>query len=324
MARPPAVATLAHPLRAEYQGGSLPDEEPWVGKHLSTFAVDVTPALLAEYAERTSAPPAAPPAAPATLLYAHAHREIASWYLPYLVGNLHIRQEWEFFSPARVGDRLLATRTVIDRYRTPSARDVVVCEVAVSREADGALVARSRTHQSFRPPKKGGARKGGARKGGAKGGGAPPAPAPPVAAGAEVLRGRPVLLDQAACDRYVGLSPDGVPLKTYHNDLRAARVLGFDRVVVQGTHNVCFINDLLERRFGDGWRRGGRLDLRFLAPVWLGDEVTACGAVREWVDEGAGRRRATCDVWLQKQDGSVAIAGTASAVADGAAAAPRL
>ena len=291
-----------------------PVDDARVGKLLDTVAIDLSPELVAEYARRIGVAPLSRP--PATLLYAHAHREVESWYLPQLAGNLHLRQEWEFIRPTSVGERLVASRQITDRYALPNGRTVVVCEVRITR--DGELVAVSRTHQSFATH----TRKRDGRPDKAQ---EMPAAVPELAVrAADTLQGPGIRLDQIACDAYVGMGADGRQLRTYHNWWPAARVLGFPKVVVQGTHGVCLVNDLIERHFGSlVWHRGGSLDLQFVRPVWLGDEVWASGRIRPGtMNTGdASQTAQVLDVWLVKQGGVVAIQGTASVPAAAEAAA---
>src|SRR5260221_13415854 len=69
------------------------------------------------------------------------------WYLPYIYGNLHARQEWELFSPIKVGERISTHSSVTDRY-SKRGREYVVNEVLMLG-VDGRLCVRSRTHQRF-------------------------------------------------------------------------------------------------------------------------------------------------------------------------------
>jgi hypothetical protein len=56
------------------------------------------------------------------------------------------------------------------------------------------------------------------------------------------------------------------------------------------------------------------MDVRLVTVLWGGDGgAVARGVVREFVPEGA-RRRAQCEVWVEKRDGTKIIVGTASAV----------
>ena len=60
------------------------------------------------------------------------------------------------------------------------------------------------------------------------------------------------------------------------------------------------------------------LTVRFTSNVFDGDEVVAGGVVTA-IDEIDGERRATCDVWLDRGDGTRAIEGVAVVALDAAA-----
>jgi hypothetical protein len=85
--------------------------------------------------------------APALLFHSECYTFLQDWYLPSLVGNLHARQEWELFGIVPLGDRVHTRAFVVDRYRRRD-RDYVVCETLLFG-ADGAVLVRGRTHQSF-------------------------------------------------------------------------------------------------------------------------------------------------------------------------------
>jgi acyl dehydratase len=237
--------------------------------------------------------------APALAFHSECYRDL-SWYLPNLIGNLHARQEWELFRPFRVGTTLRSRTTVVERYRKRN-RDYVVAEVLLT-DADGRWLQRSRTHQSFLAEDPGDAvvvdrerEKQADRRF-----------APPADHGdAIALPARTIT--HAMCEAFSG------PHRNYHTDVEMARALGFPDIVVQGMMSVCFVADLVTSRYGDGFRAGGKLDVRLVNVVWPGDAIAARGRVREVVREGT-RRRAHLDVWCEKADGTVTVIGTASAV----------
>jgi hypothetical protein len=77
--------------------------------------------------------------------------------------------------------------------------------------------------------------------------------------------------------------------------------------------SVCFLSELLTKRFGEGWYCGGRMAVN-LVNVLHPDEPLACrAAVKELTPEGA-RQRAHLAVWCEKDDGTKTVVGTASAV----------
>lgn len=87
----------------------------------------------------------------------------------------------------------------------------------------------------------------------------------------------------------------------------ARRGLG-DRLINQGPTNVGYLcNALLAWTGNDSLRL---LTVRFTSNVFDGDEVVASGVVTS-VDRSGSEPRATCDVWLDRGDGSRAVDGVA-------------
>lgn len=81
-----------------------------------------------------------------------------------------------------------------------------------------------------------------------------------------------------------------------------------ERVVNQGPTNLGYVVNMLHAWAGPGCVR--ELTVRFTANVFDRDTVTAGGVVRS-VDEHDGELRASCDVWLDRADGTRTVAGTA-------------
>ena len=237
--------------------------------------------------------------APALLFHSEVYRSLA-WYLPNIFGNLHARQEWELFAPLERNATVRTRTTVVERYRKRD-REYVVGEVLLT-DADGRWLQRSRTHQSFLVDKERRStvvdreREKRSDRVFVIGEGDGEEIAPLV---------RPITI--AMCEAFSG------PGKNYHNDREMAQMLGFPDIVVQGMMSVCFVSDLMEQAFGDGWHFGGKLDVRLVNVVWVGDQITTRGKVREETEEG-GRRRVHLDVWCEKGDGTKTLVGTASAL----------
>jgi acyl dehydratase len=267
------------------------------GRELTLRAADV-----ARYAAGTGGDPPAPegaPIAPALLLHSEVYRSLA-WYLPNVFGNLHARQEWELFAPLPLDAAVRTRATVVERYPKRN-REYVVSEVLVT-DAAGRWLQRSRTHQSFliedgrrdtvvdrdrarRPDRQFTIGEG-------------PGDEIPALT-------RPITL--AMCEAFSG------PEKNYHNDREMARMLGFPDIVVQGMMSVCLVADLMSEAFGLGWLCAGKMDVRLVNVVWVGDVLAVRGKVREESPEGS-RRRVHLDVWCEKADGTKTLVGQASAL----------
>ena len=278
-----------------------------VGLDLGTHEYEITPELVQDYSDGvddhhewySGDSPFGGAAAPALILHSEVYR-FGGWYLSNIFGNLHARQEWEFFAPIMVGDRVTTRCTIIDRY-IKRARDYVVNEVQLF-DAKGRLLSRGRTHQSFLLDE--------SNQGLA------------VDKQREKSSERRFEAGEGEFEEEIAPLEKVVTLKmcrtfspgtNYHNDVEEAKKLGFPDIVVQGMMPICFLSELMTRRFGEGWFAGGRMSVNLVNVLWGGDGTAVCrGVVREFTPEGA-RRRAQCEVWLEKPDGTKVIVGTASA-----------
>ena len=102
---------------------------------------------------------------------------------------------------------------------------------------------------------------------------------------------------------FAGILRDPNPIHWDRTEV-AKRGLG-DRLINQGPSNLGYITEMLSRAFG-GYTHIKRLTVRFTANVFEGDTVTAGGVVTAVRGSALG-----CDVWLDRDDGERAIAGTA-------------
>jgi len=280
----------------------------YVGMDSGTRQYEISPQLVQHYADAihdhnpwyVGSSPFGGPVAPALIRHSEMYVD-RRWYLPYIYGNLHARQEWELFSPIKVGERVSTHSVVTDRYEK-RGRLYVVCEVLIL-SADGRLCARSRTHQSFlREEATTGVVVDKSRE---------------KAAGRRFEVGQGKTLETLApiekevdLDMCMAFSGPG---KNYHTDREEAIKLGFPEVVVQGMMSICFISELLTRRFGEGWYCGGKMNVNLVNVLWGGEKVSSHGVIKEIASEGS-RQRAQLEVWCQKADGTVITVGSASAV----------
>lgn len=278
---------------------TLAKHEPYAGKDLGENAFICTPTMLEHYCEGLAVDRARylsptyweKPAAPA-MIVSEVDRGFDGARFDNAFGNLWMRQEWAFHHPIFPEHAYRRTSTVLDVYEWRN-RSVVKQEVSLY---DGeALIVRGIHHQSFllsqnsgkvalRDPKK----KEGVRK-------------------FEVPDGELI----PSVTRDIDLEMCGVFFhgsRSYHTDKEASEELGFEEVVVGGRMTMSLIGDMLEQRFGRGYYEGGTLDVKFTNIVWPDDRVTAKGVITH---EQAGR--ASITVWMEKDDGTVVIVGSASA-----------
>lgn len=283
------------------------EDHVYVGMDCGRREYVITPELVHQYADAVQDyhpwyfgdSPFGGPVAPALIRHSEVYVD-RRWYLPNVYGNLHAKQEWELFAPIMVGEHLTAHSLVVDRY-VKRGRDYVVNEVLFFGD-DNRLRVRGRSHQSFlREAGTGGAvvdkeREKEAGRRFAVGQGPALEVLPPLR--------KEVSLEM--CRRFSG------PGKNYHTDREEARKLGFPDVVVQGMMGICFLSELLTRRFGEGWFCGGKVAVNLVNVLWGGETVSARGVITDVTPEG-GRRRAHLEVWCEKPDGTVIIVGSASA-----------
>ena len=275
----------------------------YVGQYFGERELEVTPEMVQHYADSVQDfnpwyfgdSPFGGPVAPPLLLHSEVYRTL-DWYLS-IFGNLHARQEFELFAPMMVGDTITTRRQITDRY-IKRDREYVVMEASVYG-ADGRLLQRGRTHQSFLLN-------------------AAPDSRVVVDKDREKRTDRRFEVEAEALEEITG--PEKAitvemcklfsPAKSYHNDAEEAKRLGFPDIVVQGMMSLCFISEMMTNRFGAGWFCGGRMDVRLVNVLWGGDKATAQAVVTERVP-----LRETASVWCEKADGTKFVVGSASATA---------
>lgn len=283
-------------------------EQVYVGRYMGARELEVTPEVVAHYQRAVgdhnpwySGPsPFGGPVAPALILHSEVYR-YRGWYLPNIYGNLHAKQEWELFHPIMVGDRVTTRSLIVDRY-IKRGREYVVNEVTCFGP-DGRILHRGRTHQSFLMDGEG--------QGLVVDKGREKRPERRFEIGeGEALEELPPLSKRVTLEMSRLFSG---PERNYHTDVEEARKLGFPEIVVQGMMSLCFLSEMLARRFGEGWYVGGRMNVNLVNILWLDEELTCHGLVREVTPERS-RRRAHLQVWCEKADGTKTVVGTASAL----------
>ena len=278
-----------------------------VGRHCGSHEYDVTREVVDFYADALDDPsPRYAEVAPSLLFHSECYKVLGEWYLKNLFGNLHARQDWELFGEIPIGAPVHTRSTIIERYHK-RGRDYVVNETDLL-DAEGHLLVRGRTHQSFLPA-------GGAPKPGfvvdektAQDKAAREARAPFPSGTGEALPAIEKVVDERRCWMFSG------PGKNYHTDRAMAEQLGFPNIVVQGMMSTCFVHQLMHGRFGRGWTVGGKMSVKLTNVLWVDERVVARGVVRDETPEGTATRVA-CDVWVEKADGTKILVGDASALA---------
>ncbi len=265
-----------------------------VGKEVVAFysdALDDHHSLHSEYA-------------PPLLYHSECYQFLGEWYLKNLFGNLHLQQDWRILAPIRLGSRVKTRSTILERY-VKRDREIVVNETDVMDAASGALLVRGHTHQSFLIPDE---HKGDYVVDGSSAARKTPRPPFPTATGAD-LPTTTTHIDQRRCWMFSG------PGSNYHTDAEEAKKLGFPNIVVQGMMSTCFVSRVMQENFAMGWLAGGEMSVKFTNVLWVDETVSTHAKLRNETREGT-RTRVHYDVWVEKEDGTRVILGSASALRD--------
>ena len=100
-----------------------------------------------------------------------------------------------------------------------------------------------------------------------------------------------------------------------HTSLDKAAASGLDHTIVQAQQQTGILVELLTSFFGAAMFQGAELDLRFVSPAFVGDRLTAGGAVVSETGAKDGRRL-ELEVWIDNEDGRRTALGWASARLD--------
>ncbi len=115
---------------------------------------------------------------------------------------------------------------------------------------------------------------------------------------------REVTLERIA--EYADASGDHNPL---HLDEEYAKTTQFGGVIAHGMLSMAFVCELMAMNFPATWHAGGKMKLRFKAPVFPGETITVNGEVQA-IREVDGKPVAQCSVACLKPDGTEALSGT--------------
>lgn len=117
----------------------------------------------------------------------------------------------------------------------------------------------------------------------------------------DVLEPVSLTVDGSVVAAYAEVADDPNPI---HFSDAAAQALGFPRAIAHGMISGALLSRMLTRNLGAAWVSGGRLSIRFVAPVLVGSTVTARGVV-------TGTSPLAIEVRAETEDGTAVIVGTA-------------
>ncbi len=95
-----------------------------------------------------------------------------------------------------------------------------------------------------------------------------------------------------------------------HLDPAFCSTTRFQSTLAQGYLLIGYVAEMLKNNFGRAWFESGDLDVKLVGPAFPGHTVLSGGTVKS-VTEADGTSAILCDVWLDRQDGTRLIAGSA-------------
>jgi len=127
-----------------------------------------------------------------------------------------------------------------------------------------------------------------------------------IEVGTELTPTRKVVY-QRALDR-IAFGEDSI-----HND-DYTRTQGYPGALVSAYVLAGYMTELMVDFFGASWFTTGKIDLTFIGTgIQQGDAVTCGGRVVEIAPSDNGDRRATLEVWMEKEGGEKVVVGAANA-----------
>ncbi len=115
-------------------------------------------------------------------------------------------------------------------------------------------------------------------------------------------------ITQRKIERYAQAAGDYNPV---HLDAEYAATTQFGCTIAHGMLVAATISELMTASFQRDWLESGKLKIRFRAPVFPGDTITATGVIKS-AEATEGGTAVACGVDVRRQTGEVAIAGDAS------------
>ncbi|MEE8046665.1 MAG: MaoC family dehydratase [Dehalococcoidia bacterium] len=113
---------------------------------------------------------------------------------------------------------------------------------------------------------------------------------------------------QERVDAYAEASGDHNPI---HLDESYAASTQFGTRIAHGMLSLALVTEMLASEFPDTWHTGGKLKVRFSAPVFPGETVVTYGEIIS-IDETDDGTVATCSIGCKKPNGTDAVAGRAT------------
>jgi acyl dehydratase len=236
---------------------------------------------------------------------------------PNTVVGLHTQEELWFVNPVFVGERARLHGKYVEKYER-RGKGYVVME-ADARGEDDRVLLRHRGVEILhiepgsvvgkRPAEAAEKRVTGEYRKDAE---------PVTTARRGILPGTPLppLTKQVMQEQIAAFSGVGKHLRNIHTDIDVARKGGLQNTMAQGMMEAIYLTELLTSFFGPSWFTSGWEKMKFIAPVFSGETVIACGVVTGESRDAEGTRL-ELEIWCENSAGKMTCAGWASARING-------
>jgi 3-hydroxybutyryl-CoA dehydratase len=114
-------------------------------------------------------------------------------------------------------------------------------------------------------------------------------------------------ITQEQVQAYADAAGDHNPI---HLDAEFAAKTPFGRRIAHGMLTLAMVSEMLTTAYPDNWASGGRLKVRFRAPVFPGEAVHVSGEVKKVTDDD-NEQTVEITVAVKKDDGEDVITGQA-------------
>ena len=102
------------------------------------------------------------------------------------------------------------------------------------------------------------------------------------------------------------------PARNIHTDLEVALQCGLKTRALSAAMFVGYFSELMTDVFGENWLTSGKMDLKFIGMVDVGEKITSKAVVKSKELKGS-KAIYTLDLWIEKANGEKAVVGTATA-----------
>ncbi|MDE0591810.1 MAG: MaoC family dehydratase [Dehalococcoidia bacterium] len=124
----------------------------------------------------------------------------------------------------------------------------------------------------------------------------------------DILTGFERQITQDRVHAYAEASGDHNPI---HLNEEYASTTQFGTRIAHGMLSLALVTEMLASEFPSTWHDGGKLKVRFSAPVFSGEIVTTYGEITA-INEEDGQLIATCTIGCKTADGTDVVVGRAT------------